>query len=92
MGAQEQTFFGLTGIGDLITTCISRHSRNRNMGELIASGLPLRMRLHKSVMVAEGVETAKSAYALAQTIQHRNAHHHPGVQNAVRGKTGQGSA
>jgi glycerol-3-phosphate dehydrogenase (NAD(P)+) len=66
MGAQEQTFFGLTGIGDLITTCISRHSRNRNMGELIASGVPLKDALAKSVMVAEGVETARSAYALAQ--------------------------
>jgi len=53
MGAEEQTFFGLTGIGDLITTCISRHSRNRNMGELIASGLPLAEALKRSVMVAK---------------------------------------
>jgi glycerol-3-phosphate dehydrogenase (NAD(P)+) len=66
MGAAEQTFFGLAGVGDLITTCISRHSRNRNMGELIASGLTLQQALDKMVMVAEGVETAKSAYALAQ--------------------------
>jgi glycerol-3-phosphate dehydrogenase (NAD(P)+) len=66
MGAQEHTFFGLTGIGDLITTCISRHSRNRNMGELIASGVPLAEALARSIMVAEGVETARSAYALAQ--------------------------
>ncbi len=66
MGAEEQTFFGLTGIGDLITTCISRHSRNRNMGELIASGLSLSEALARTVMVAEGVETAKSTYALAQ--------------------------
>ncbi len=66
MGAKEQTFFGLTGIGDLITTCISRHSRNRNMGELIASGLSLSEALARTVMVAEGVETAKSTYALAK--------------------------
>jgi glycerol-3-phosphate dehydrogenase (NAD(P)+) len=66
MGAEEQTFFGLAGVGDLITTCISRHSRNRNMGELIASGLTLQQALAKMVMVAEGVETAKSTYALAQ--------------------------
>jgi glycerol-3-phosphate dehydrogenase (NAD(P)+) len=66
MGASEQTFFGLAGVGDLITTCISRHSRNRNMGELIASGLTLAQALDKMVMVAEGVETAKSTYALAQ--------------------------
>ncbi len=66
MGAREETFFGLTGMGDLITTCISRYSRNRNMGELIASGLPLAEALKRSVMVAEGVETARSTYALAQ--------------------------
>jgi glycerol-3-phosphate dehydrogenase (NAD(P)+) len=66
MGAEEQTFFGLAGIGDLITTCISRHSRNRKMGELIASGLSLTEALSKMVMVAEGVETTKSVYRLAQ--------------------------
>jgi glycerol-3-phosphate dehydrogenase (NAD(P)+) len=66
MGAEESTFFGLAGIGDLITTCISRHSRNRNMGELIASGMGLEAALSKMVMVAEGVETTKSVYRLAQ--------------------------
>lgn len=66
MGAEEQTFFGLAGIGDLITTCISRHSRNRNMGELIASGLTLTQALDKMVMVAEGVESTKSVYQLAK--------------------------
>ena len=66
MGADEQTFFGLAGIGDLITTCISRHSRNRNMGELIASGLSLSEALAKMTMVAEGVESTRSVYSLAQ--------------------------
>jgi glycerol-3-phosphate dehydrogenase (NAD(P)+) len=66
MGAAEQTFFGLAGVGDLITTCISRHSRNRNLGELIASGLSVPQALATIGMVAEGVETAKSTYALAQ--------------------------
>jgi len=66
MGAKDSTFSGLAGIGDLITTCISRHSRNRRMGELIASGLPLAEALSKMTMVAEGVETARSAYALSQ--------------------------
>nr|MCU0609146.1 NAD(P)-dependent glycerol-3-phosphate dehydrogenase [Chitinispirillaceae bacterium] len=47
LGAQPETFSGLAGIGDLITTCISRHSRNRKMGELIASGLPLDQALGK---------------------------------------------
>jgi glycerol-3-phosphate dehydrogenase (NAD(P)+) len=66
MGAKEETFYGLAGMGDLITTCISKHSRNRNMGEMIASGLSLKEALAKMVMVAEGVETAKSAYRLSQ--------------------------
>jgi len=68
MGAKESTFSGLAGIGDLITTCISRHSRNRRMGELIASGLSLEQALGQMTMVAEGVETARSAYALSQKI------------------------
>jgi len=68
MGAKDSTFSGLAGIGDLITTCISRHSRNRRMGELIASGLSLKEALSKMTMVAEGVETARSAYALSQKI------------------------
>jgi len=65
LGAQPETFSGLAGIGDLITTCISRHSRNRKMGELIASGLNLEQALSKMTMVAEGVETTKSVYQLA---------------------------
>ncbi len=69
MGAQDATFSGLAGIGDLITTCISRHSRNRRMGELIASGLTLEQALGRMTMVAEGVETARSVYALAQKLK-----------------------
>jgi glycerol-3-phosphate dehydrogenase (NAD(P)+) len=68
MGAQESTFSGLAGIGDLITTCISKHSRNRNMGELIASGLSLDEALGKMTMVAEGVETTKSVYDLSKKL------------------------
>jgi glycerol-3-phosphate dehydrogenase (NAD(P)+) len=68
LGAQPSTFSGLAGIGDLITTCTSRHSRNRRMGELIASGLKLEEALGKMTMVAEGVETTKSVYALARKL------------------------
>lgn len=68
MGAQESTFSGLAGIGDLITTCISKHSRNRKMGELIASGLNLQEALGKMTMVAEGVETTRSVYQLSQKL------------------------
>lgn len=68
MGADEMTFSGLAGFGDLVTTCISRHSRNRKVGELIASGLNLQEALGKMTMVAEGVETTKSVYHLAQKL------------------------
>ena len=65
LGAEASTFSGLAGIGDLITTCISRHSRNRKVGELIASGLTLEQTLSKMTMVAEGIETTKSVRMLA---------------------------
>lgn len=68
MGARDSTFSGLAGIGDLITTCISRHSRNRRMGELLAQGLTLDEALERMTMVAEGVQTTKSAYELAKKI------------------------
>lgn len=68
MGAKIETFSGLAGIGDLITTCISQHSRNRKMGELIASGLTLDEALSKMTMVAEGVQTTKSVYDLSKKL------------------------
>jgi glycerol-3-phosphate dehydrogenase (NAD(P)+) len=66
LGVEASTFSGLAGIGDLITTCISRHSRNRKVGELIASGLTLKQALEQMTMVAEGVETTKSVYELSK--------------------------
>ncbi|KMQ51502.1 NAD(P)H-dependent glycerol-3-phosphate dehydrogenase [Chitinispirillum alkaliphilum] len=65
MGAKDSTFSGLAGIGDLITTCISQHSRNRQMGELIAKGYNLQQALEHMTMVAEGVETTRSVYELS---------------------------
>jgi glycerol-3-phosphate dehydrogenase (NAD(P)+) len=66
MGAQAQTFSGLAGIGDLIVTCMSRHSRNRYVGEEIGKGRTLDEVLRGMKMVAEGVRTTESAYQLAQ--------------------------
>lgn len=66
MGARHETFAGLTGIGDLITTCISRHSRNRNYGEMLGKGLTPKQALSKMIMVVEGIRTTKSAHALAR--------------------------
>jgi glycerol-3-phosphate dehydrogenase (NAD(P)+) len=66
MGARRETFSGLAGIGDLITTCISRHSRNRHVGEEIGRGRSLAEVLEGMVMVAEGVRTTRSAVGLAE--------------------------
>jgi glycerol-3-phosphate dehydrogenase (NAD(P)+) len=65
-GAVPSTFMGLSGLGDLVVTCTSRHSRNRKLGELIGQGNTLSQALEKMIMVAEGVKTAKSAFALSQ--------------------------
>jgi glycerol-3-phosphate dehydrogenase (NAD(P)+) len=66
MGAQPRTFAGLSGIGDLIVTCMSRHSRNRYVGEQIGKGRKLEEILKEMVMVAEGVATTRSVYDLAR--------------------------
>ncbi|MGA2090687.1 MAG: NAD(P)H-dependent glycerol-3-phosphate dehydrogenase [Endomicrobiales bacterium] len=66
MGGRKQTFFGLTGIGDLIVTCYSRHSRNRSLGEKIGHGIPLSRAEKELIMVAEGVRTTQSAYELGK--------------------------
>ncbi|RKY59630.1 MAG: glycerol-3-phosphate dehydrogenase [Candidatus Latescibacterota bacterium] len=65
MGARPETFAGLSGAGDLITTCISRHSRNRYVGEQVGRGRSLEEVLDEMVMVAEGVRTAEAARKLA---------------------------
>ena len=65
-GAQQQTFAGLSGIGDLIVTCMSKHSRNRHVGEEIGRGRKLNAILAEMVMVAEGVATTRSVYDLAR--------------------------
>lgn len=64
MGADSNTFSGLTGIGDLIVTCTSGHSRNRRAGELIGQGYTLEEAIKKVNMVVEGVPTTKGAYEL----------------------------
>ncbi|MBQ1935723.1 MAG: NAD(P)H-dependent glycerol-3-phosphate dehydrogenase [Clostridia bacterium] len=68
MGASSTTFFGLTGIGDLIVTCTSMHSRNRRAGILIGQGKSLEETLGEVKMVVEGVKTTEAAYALAQKL------------------------
>lgn len=62
MGADERTFSGLTGIGDLVVTCASKHSRNRYVGERLGKGDNIQDILDSMVMVAEGVATVKAVY------------------------------
>ena len=66
MGGRRETFFGLTGMGDLITTAMSRHSRNRHVGERLGRGETLEQVLGGMVMVAEGVTTCRAARDLGR--------------------------
>lgn len=68
LGAQPLTFAGLSGIGDLIVTCTSMHSRNRRAGILIGMGKTVEEALDEVKMVVEGVNTTKSVYELANNI------------------------
>lgn len=66
MGASAETFSGLAGVGDLVVTCLSRHSRNRYLGEAIGRGETLEQVLAGMVMVAEGVRTTRAAVELGR--------------------------
>jgi glycerol-3-phosphate dehydrogenase (NAD(P)+) len=68
LGAHVRTFSGLSGIGDLMVTCMSRHSRNRHVGVEIGKGRKLPEILAEMVMVAEGVATTQSAHDLARRV------------------------
>lgn len=66
LGGRRETFFGLAGMGDLIATAMSRHSRNRHVGERLGRGETLAQVLGEMVMVAEGVNTARAARDLGR--------------------------
>lgn len=66
MGGRIETFYGLTGIGDLIVTCASMHSRNRRAGILIGKGASMEEAMKEVKMVVEGVYSAKAGYALSR--------------------------
>ncbi len=69
MNAHRETFMGLSGLGDLATTCLSPHSRNRSLGEEVGKGKDLKKILKETEMVVEGVETAHSTVALAKKLK-----------------------
>ena len=66
MGGKAETFAGLTGIGDLVVTCASKHSRNRKAGMLMGQGMDMESAMKEVHMVVEGVYSAKAALALAK--------------------------
>ena len=68
LGARPETFAGLAGIGDLITTCVSRHGRNRGVGERLGRGERIEDILESMVQVAEGVRTAQSVVDVARSV------------------------
>ncbi|MCI8609304.1 MAG: NAD(P)H-dependent glycerol-3-phosphate dehydrogenase [Firmicutes bacterium] len=69
MGARRETFSGLTGIGDLIVTCTSMHSRNRRCGILIGQGVKPEEATKQIGMVVEGISTVEAAFALSKKFQ-----------------------
>jgi glycerol-3-phosphate dehydrogenase (NAD(P)+) len=66
LGARIETFYGLAGVGDVVTTCYSRFGRNRAVGERIGHGETLDQILAGMVNVAEGVPTTRSVHMLAK--------------------------
>ena len=68
MGGKSETFFGLTGVGDLIVTCTSIHSRNRRAGILIGKGMSKEDAAKEVGMVVEGIKTCKIAYYIAKEL------------------------
>ena len=68
LGGRRETFQGLSGVGDLMVTCFSKHSRNRGVGERIGRGESLEEISATMTMVAEGVPTAKSAVECARRL------------------------
>jgi glycerol-3-phosphate dehydrogenase (NAD(P)+) len=65
LGARTETFFGLSGVGDLVVTCMSRHSRNWKFGSLLGAGVPVEQALKDVGMVVEGYYTVHAAVELA---------------------------
>ena len=66
LGGNKQTFYGLTGLGDLIVTCLSEHSRNRRAGKLLGQGMKIEDIRNEIGMVIEGVDNIEVAYELSK--------------------------
>ena len=66
MGGKQDTFYGLSGLGDLIVTCMSEHSRNRRAGRLIGKGYTIEEARNEIGMVIESIDNINVAYELAK--------------------------
>ena len=73
LGGKKETFYGLSGLGDLIVTCLSEHSRNRRAGKLIGEGKTIEEAKKEVGMVIESIDNIEAAYELAKIHKHRNA-------------------
>ena len=69
LGARRDTFYGLSGVGDLYTTCASRHSRNHTLGFRLGQGETLADITASTPMIAEGIDTTREAYRQARLHQ-----------------------
>ena len=86
MGGKAETFAGLSGIGDLIVTCTSMHSRNRRAGILLGQGKSLEETLAEVKMVVEGVNTVQAACHLAEKYHVDLLSHRPSMTCCSMGK------
>jgi glycerol-3-phosphate dehydrogenase (NAD(P)+) len=68
LGGKEETFYGLSGAGDLMVTCFSRHSRNRAVGQAVGEGKTAKEAEENLGMVAEGIKNAISAYEIGKKL------------------------
>ncbi|MBU3111407.1 NAD(P)H-dependent glycerol-3-phosphate dehydrogenase [Clostridium lacusfryxellense] len=68
LGGKAETFYGLTGMGDLIVTCTSMHSRNRRAGIMIGKGIPMKQACEDIGMVVEGIKATRAFYELKEKL------------------------
>ena len=69
LGGRTETFYGLTGMGDLIVTCTSMHSRNRRAGIMIGKGIPMKQACEDIGMVVEGIKATRAFYELKEKLE-----------------------
>lgn len=92
MGGKVETFYGLSGMGDLIVTCTSQHSRNRRCGVLIGQGMSPEDAMREVNMVVEGIKCLKAVYKASQKFQVSMPIIHEAYQIVYEGKNPKESA